>query len=123
MLLLFCIHTTAQLLLLLLLLLQSVVGINCIFFQSAGDLRLGDVAVGDNKGLAAQLLEKAWSKHGQKKIRKAATKDALKDFVAAFAQSSVGDSSPNVQGAFCLDTGTRSRTALLLLFSESTVMC
>ncbi|KAF6266801.1 neutral ceramidase [Scenedesmus sp. NREL 46B-D3] len=26
-------------------------------------------------------------------------------FVAAFAQSSVGDASPNVQGAFCLDTG------------------
>jgi neutral ceramidase len=26
-------------------------------------------------------------------------------FVAAFAQSSVGDTSPNVQGPFCLDTG------------------
>jgi hypothetical protein len=26
-------------------------------------------------------------------------------FVAAFAQSSVADTSPNVQGAFCLDTG------------------
>jgi hypothetical protein len=30
-------------------------------------------------------------------------------FVAAFAQSSVGDTSPNVQGAFCLDTGVHGR--------------
>jgi neutral ceramidase len=131
---------------------------------------------GDNKGAAAQLVEKAWSK--QQSIRHAAdaaathssasmstssdtsartgrrsrvegcsshagssrswlgwywqllkclvvgqqpaasTKDAAAaaaaaghavrqagSFVAAFAQSSVGDTSPNVQGAFCLDTG------------------
>lgn len=32
-------------------------------------------------------------------------------FVAAFAQSSVGDTSPNVQGAFCLDTGEQQPAA------------
>lgn len=26
-------------------------------------------------------------------------------FIAAFCQSNVGDTTPNVQGAFCLDTG------------------
>ncbi|KAL2629939.1 hypothetical protein R1flu_014625 [Riccia fluitans] len=33
-------------------------------------------------------------------------KDSLKPpFVAAFCQSNVGDTTPNIQGAFCLDTG------------------
>ena len=27
------------------------------------------------------------------------------DFVAAFGQANVGDTSPNIQGAFCQDTG------------------
>lgn len=33
-------------------------------------------------------------------------KDSLKPpFVAAFCQSNVGDTTPNIQGAFCVDTG------------------
>eukprot|EP00775_Hariotina_reticulata_P010279 gene10279-10438_t len=56
---------------------------------------------GDNKGLAAQLLEKAWAQ--QDRHTSASARNG--GFVAAFAQGSVGDSSPNVQGAFCLDTG------------------
>lgn len=47
---------------------------------------------GDNKGTAAQLLEK-WG-----------AENASSPFIAAFAQANVGDTSPNTQGAFCLDT-------------------
>lgn len=31
------------------------------------------------------------------------------DFVAAFGQANVGDTSPNIQGAFCQDTGRLGR--------------
>lgn len=51
---------------------------------------------GDNKG-AAEVFTEDWA---------AAHPDrAAPNFTAAFVQSSVGDTSPNVQGAFCLDTG------------------
>jgi hypothetical protein len=50
---------------------------------------------GDNKGVAEQLAER-WARRNQ---------GAAPGFVAAFAQSNVGDASPNVQGAFCVDTG------------------
>ena len=49
---------------------------------------------GDNKGTAAQLLEK-WG-----------SENASSPFIAAFGQANVGDTSPNTQGAFCLDTST-----------------
>lgn len=44
---------------------------------------------GDNKGTASILMEKNMGN----------------DFVAAFCQSNVGDTSPNTLGAFCMDTG------------------
>ena len=49
---------------------------------------------GDNKGGAAQLMEK-W----------AAGSNGSAAFVGAFAQANVGDTSPNTRGAFCADTG------------------
>lgn len=47
---------------------------------------------GDNKGVAAQYLEKWGQKEG-------------KEIITAFAQANVGDTSPNTKGAFCQDTG------------------
>ena len=44
---------------------------------------------GDNKGLAALMLEK----------------DIGGSFVAGFSQANVGDTSPNTEGAICQDTG------------------
>ena len=49
---------------------------------------------GDNKGGAAQMMEK-WF----------ASSNGSSAFVGAFAQANVGDTSPNTQGAFCADTG------------------
>lgn len=54
---------------------------------------------GDNKGVAAQLF----SKWAASEAAQAANVSA--DAVVAFAQSNVGDTSPNTQGAFCADTG------------------
>ena len=58
---------------------------------------------GDNKGVAAQFMEE-WavqsSNDGSATVRP--------DFVAAFGQSNVGDTSPNILGAFCQDTGGSS---------------
>ncbi|GAB4823044.1 hypothetical protein N2152v2_010090 [Parachlorella kessleri] len=56
----------------------------------------------DNKGAASQFMEKwalqqAGSNEGQPPLSP--------EFVAAFAQANVGDTSPNIQGAFCRDTG------------------
>lgn len=48
---------------------------------------------GDNKGVAAYLFEK--SVLGEE--------DAADGFVAGFSQSSVGDTTPNVLGAWCDD--------------------
>lgn len=56
---------------------------------------------GDNKGVAAYLLEE----HMREKSPK---------FVAGFSQANVGDTSPNTLGAFCADTG------LLCSFNDST---
>lgn len=56
---------------------------------------------GDNKGVAASLLEQS-------------VKDKSPDFVAGFSQSNVGDTSPNVLGAVCEDTGMQCR------FNDST---
>jgi len=65
---------------------------------------------GDNKGAAAQLLE-AWAagpgaqSPEPEPLPGLARPDAAPGFVAAFAQANVGDTSPNVLGAFCADTG------------------
>ena len=56
---------------------------------------------GDNKGVAAGLLENSMKKDNP-------------DFVAGFSQSNVGDTSPNVLGAVCEDTGLECR------FNDST---
>lgn len=48
---------------------------------------------GDNKGVAADLFEK--------NVR--SDRDAVPGFVAGFSQASVGDTSPNVLGAWCED--------------------
>jgi len=52
---------------------------------------------GDNKGLASQLLEKYVNPIGQL--------SGTGPFVAAFASSNLGDVSPNIKGAKCIDTG------------------
>ena len=59
------------------------------------------LVTGDNKGVAAYLLEKS-------------LKARNPDFVAGFSQSNVGDTSPNTLGAFCEDTG------LACSFNDST---
>ncbi|KAJ9658601.1 hypothetical protein H2198_003619 [Neophaeococcomyces mojaviensis] len=56
---------------------------------------------GDNKGVAAYLFEESM-------------RSTNPDFVAGFSQSNVGDTSPNVLGAFCEDTGLACR------FNDST---
>ena len=50
------------------------------------------LVTGDNKGVAAYLMEEAMS-------------DANENFVAGFSQANVGDTSPNTLGAYCEDTG------------------
>ena len=52
---------------------------------------------GDNKGAAEQFTEQQSRKQSY----------MSPNFVAAFSQSTVGDTSPNVQGPFCIDTGNR----------------
>jgi neutral ceramidase len=70
---------------------------------------------GDNKGAAEQLLE-AWAAPQGSSLRRSASlmdvelpamveEPMVEGFVGAFAQSNVGDTSPNTLGAFCLDTG------------------
>ena len=54
---------------------------------------------GDNKGVAAQFLE-GWAAGA------ACNSTVGRGFVGAFGQANVGDTSPNVLGAFCQDTGT-----------------
>ena len=54
---------------------------------------------GDNKGVAAYLFERS--------VRDDDRFD--ENFVAGFSQASVGDTSPNVLGAYCQDTGELCR--------------
>ena len=65
------------------------------WFPVHGTSMLGNntLITGDNKGVAAYLLEKAVQ----------ASEDARDDFVAGFSQANVGDTSPNVLGAYCED--------------------
>ena len=59
------------------------------------------LVTGDNKGLAAYLMEKAMASQNP-------------DFVAGFSQANVGDTSPNTLGPICQDTG------LACTFNDST---
>lgn len=65
------------------------------WFPTHGTSMLGNNTLisGDNKGVAAYLFEKSVADEG----------DAADDFVAGFSQSNVGDTSPNVLGAWCED--------------------
>lgn len=57
------------------------------------------LVTGDNKGVAAYLFE-----------RNAKGNDKFSDdFVAGFSQTAAGDTSPNVLGAYCEDTGEKCR--------------
>jgi hypothetical protein len=51
---------------------------------------------GDNKGAAEQFVEKRWAPQQQ---------GLEPGFLAAFVQSNGADTSPNILGTFCLDTG------------------
>ena len=59
------------------------------------------LVTGDNKGVAAYLVEEAMKGHNP-------------NFIAGFSQSNVGDTSPNVLGAYCEATGLACR------FNDST---
>lgn len=70
------------------------------WFPVHGTSMLGNNTLisGDNKGVAARLLEKDIERSGL----------ADGNFVAGFSQANVGDTSPNVLGAYCEDgTGER----------------
>ena len=65
------------------------------WFPVHGTSMLGNntLITGDNKGVAADLLEKDLRQF----------KDVDSNFVAGFSQANVGDTSPNVLGAYCED--------------------
>jgi neutral ceramidase len=68
------------------------------WFPVHGTSLLGNqtLIAGDNKGVAAYLLE-------QDIEANADTANAAQGFVAGFSQANVGDTTPNVQGAYCED--------------------
>ncbi|KAF4637841.1 hypothetical protein G7Y89_g256 [Cudoniella acicularis] len=65
------------------------------WFPTHGTSMLGNNTLisGDNKGVAADLFEKSFS----------AEDNVAEGFVAGFSQANVGDTSPNVLGAWCED--------------------
>ncbi|PQE13266.1 neutral alkaline non-lysosomal ceramidase protein [Rutstroemia sp. NJR-2017a WRK4] len=65
------------------------------WFPTHGTSMLGNNTLisGDNKGVAADLFEKSVSQDD----------NAAEGFVAGFSQANVGDTSPNVLGAWCED--------------------
>ncbi|KAL8852247.1 MAG: hypothetical protein Q9221_002849 [Calogaya cf. arnoldii] len=65
------------------------------WFPVHGTSMLGNNTLisGDNKGVAAMLFEKDMQSLGE----------GTEDFVAGFSQANVGDTSPNVLGAYCED--------------------
>jgi neutral ceramidase len=65
------------------------------WFPVHGTSMLGNNTLisGDNKGVAADLFEKSVAHDG----------NAADNFVAGFSQANVGDTSPNVEGAWCED--------------------
>lgn len=66
------------------------------WFPTHGTSMLGNNTLisGDNKGVAADLFEKSFSKDDE---------NVAEGFVAGFSQANVGDTSPNVLGAWCED--------------------
>lgn len=77
------------------------------WFPVHGTSMLGNNTLisGDNKGVAAYLFEKSVQGSG----------DVAAGFVAGFSQANVGDTSPNVLGAFCEDG-----SGLMCNFEDST---
>tara|TARA_R110002003_G_scaffold117_23_gene10499 strand:+ start:26055 stop:28052 length:1998 start_codon:yes stop_codon:yes gene_type:complete len=73
------------------------------WFPVHGTSLLGNqtLVAGDNKGVAAYLFEQD----------AAGTEDAADGFVAGFSQANVGDTTPNVLGAYCED-GTANQCRL-----------
>lgn len=67
------------------------------WFAVHGTSMLGNntLITGDNKGVAANLMEKAY--------RSSSEDQADDGFIAGFSQANVGDTSPNVLGAYCED--------------------
>ncbi|KAF1982619.1 Neutral/alkaline nonlysosomal ceramidase [Aulographum hederae CBS 113979] len=67
------------------------------WFSVHGTNMLGNnsLITGDNKGVAAYLFEKSMAAN--------TASNAAPGFVAGFSQSSVGDTTPNVNGAYCED--------------------
>ncbi|GME28464.1 Neutral alkaline nonlysosomal ceramidase [Neofusicoccum parvum] len=65
------------------------------WFPVHGTSMLGNqtLITGDNKGVAAYLFEKEMTSNS----------NAAEGFVAGFSQANVGDTSPNVEGAWCED--------------------
>ncbi|KAF7858645.1 hypothetical protein EAF04_009245 [Stromatinia cepivora] len=65
------------------------------WFPTHGTSMLGNNTLisGDNKGVAADLFEKSVNQE----------QNAAESFVAGFSQANVGDTSPNVLGAWCED--------------------
>lgn len=80
-----------------------------------------DLISGDNKGVASQYLEKWAVKQStaQADSQEPSQLQVTRDFVAAFGQANVGDTSPNIQGAFCQDTGPN----ILRLSEHTCVSC
>lgn len=68
------------------------------WFPTHGTSLLGNqtLVAGDNKGVAAYLLEENIAAN-------AASANAAPGFVAGFSQANVGDTTPNVLGAYCED--------------------
>lgn len=68
------------------------------WFAVHGTSLLGNqtLIAGDNKGVAAHLLERDMAANAE-------TANAAQGFVAGFSQSNVGDTTPNIQGAYCED--------------------
>ncbi|RDA93872.1 hypothetical protein CP533_4538 [Ophiocordyceps camponoti-saundersi (nom. inval.)] len=71
------------------------------WFSVHGTSLLGNntLVAGDNKGVAAWLLEEDY----KKQFGGASDAVSVPNFVAGFSQSSVGDTTPNVLGAYCDD--------------------
>jgi neutral ceramidase len=68
------------------------------WFPVHGTSLLGNqtLIAGDNKGVAAYLLEKDMEANAE-------NSNAAKGFVAGFSQANVGDTTPNILGAYCED--------------------
>ena len=66
---------------------------------------------GDNKGVASQLME-VWARTNVSDT----AAEVGAGLVAAFGQSNVGDTSPNTEGTFCMDTGGLAVSAALQRF-------